>query len=172
MPFPPSKCCLPKLKMVFDEKVWRLQILTANSYAYALDCPDVGWGLPGHLNDNCLTWLYEPDEITPQGMAELLYKDGLKHISKEEALNAKDGHFIALWLSPGKDVLFLRRDSMGTWSYKPGDGPPKSLDSEDQMIQDPSQAELYGYGVFVGFYAVPAEGVNYVPKDEYIPEAA
>jgi hypothetical protein len=57
------------------------------------------------------------------------------------------------------DYHWVRQDSNGNWSHKPGETPVTNLDSRGKIITDPSKADFGGYR-FVGYFDVPKGGIN------------
>ena len=60
----------------------------------------------------------------------------------------------------------LRRDPIGVWSYKNGDREISRFDDNDSMIENPRTAADRRFPQFGGYYAIPAEGIQYLPKIE------
>jgi hypothetical protein len=159
------KTCKPSFTH-FSRDDWAAQYIFTNGYAYALNCPDVGYATPGQLQEKIPLEL-TPRHVTEQFMRAALRADGLIEITKQQALSGKF-HAVALLISActkQRDYQMLRRDIDGTWSYKMGDSPPLHLDSEDRPITDPYKVELYGYGRPVAYFAIPDAGISY-----YAPE--
>jgi hypothetical protein len=57
------------------------------------------------------------------------------------------------------DYHWVRQDSNGKWSHKPGETPVTNLDSSGKVIADPSKANFGGYR-FVGYFDVPRGGIK------------
>ncbi len=66
---------------------------------------------------------------------------------------------------PDKDYHFLRQDTNGFWSHKPGEEPATNLDAAGNIILDPLTADwdykskygAYNYKEVCGFFCTPAQ---------------
>jgi hypothetical protein len=148
-----------RLNLAFNGAAWNaheyLQRQT-NCYAYALNCPEAGWAIPGQLAS---TKRNAPENIhvSVRTIRNRLMKDGLISITEEQALSGKF-HAIALVIAPNRDCHFYRRDPDGTWSHKDS----IDLAARNPTITVPSRDALdQKYLKFGGYYAVPPNGVQY-----------
>ncbi len=157
----------PSLGGVFDtasnSRTWNSPIILAhtNCYAYALNVPSTGYAVPGHLT--------HPDIYTSLGrlislqkIQEFLERDGLVKVSEKNALN-NDGHFIALWVQPGFDYHFARRNKIGSWSHKGGGKAVSWRDDFNRQIKIPELSYFQNYQEFGGYFELPESGVEYIP---------
>ncbi len=154
--------CTPSLKISFNHHSWERVLTLTNCYAYALQCPQMGWAQPGQLMAPRIVRMTQP-EILLENLKPRILRDGLLEITREQAMSG-NFHAIALRLCPGRDYHFLVRNWDGFWTHKLGDAPPHAMDSEGQSIRNPEMGELYHYGQFGGYYAIPDEGISYVPR--------
>lgn len=80
---------------------------------------------------------------------------------------------IALIVDPDRDYHFLRQDSNGYWSHKPGSMKVTTLDSSDRPIVRPDLSlfiykkhkEPLEYTKFCGYYCVPRDKPLYVSSE-------
>lgn len=150
----------PKLLLRFNPHAWGDEdvLSTTNCYSYALDEPELGPVQPGGLQQKRRIF-----EASPQKLDIALTKlDGLQRLSRQEALSGK---FHTLALSIGRlGFHFYRHDVVdGTWSHKPGKQPITKFDDDKKEIVDPERANVEAYDQFVGYYAVPTDGLIYEP---------
>ncbi|MCC6598212.1 MAG: hypothetical protein IT559_05445 [Alphaproteobacteria bacterium] len=143
----------------------------SNCFAYSLNLPQSGWAIPGKLQQKYTRIAFGP-KITKEHISNNLTEDGLEEISATEALSGKF-HAIACLLKPytphasfkSADFHFLRLDhKTGTWSHKPGPASPANTDENDQIITNPEKAHFFFYDQFCGFFAIPDEGISYMPQ--------
>lgn len=67
-------------------------------------------------------------------------------------------------VGPDKDYHFVRQDTNGFWSHKPGEEPATNLDAAGNVIQNPETADwdykskngAYNYNEVCGFFCTPA----------------
>jgi len=167
--------CLPTKPRAFDESALAELSKIAfyfNCYAYALNCPQIGWPAPGMLKG------LDPDDprLNEKGRVDWtientnsgLETDGLVQISKRDAFSDQF-HTVAV-LCCGRDFHFLRRDDDGLWSHKTSADNITRQDSKDKAIEEPEKANLGRYETFCGYFAIPESGVLYVPTYT-LPEA-
>jgi hypothetical protein len=152
----------PSLSMSFNQAdIWDshwVQTRT-NCYAYALNCPQVGWARPSQLI-NQRNHCYNERLITPDNIKNFLLKEGLEEISEYEALSGTF-HAVAVKIKDKKDYHFFRHDQAdGLWSHKDGGNYPKQHDVDRMIIKNPRKAQV-PYPSFVGYFAVPEEGILY-----------
>jgi len=62
------------------------------------------------------------------------------------------------------DYHYMRQDSDGTWSHKPGEEEVTNLDYSGDVITDPRAADVGKYQ-FIAFGLVPAGGLDVGPRD-------
>ena len=66
------------------------------------------------------------------------------------------------------DYHWLRQDSDGFWSHKPGTTPVRRCDDAGNLIIDPSNCTLKSYDLFLGYYAVSGWNNIYNDSSELI----
>jgi hypothetical protein len=163
---PALKICYPTLTVAFnDNAMWAdpRVIKQTNCYAYALNCPEMGIAVPGQLT------VADPkvkmDSITVEDFRAFVKQDKLIELTEEQALSGQF-HAIAMRISYHDDCHFYRRDPVGIWSYKDGDMGISRFDGNDQFIDNPRTAADRRFPQFGGYYAIPDEGIPYLPKVE------
>lgn len=162
---------LPSLSLAFNPS-GAMDLLSSpfvNCYAYALNLPESMMATPGNLA-KLYDYGMEKRDIRERIIKQKLREDGLEEISAVEALSGKF-HAVACRIAPFKglrstpDFHFLRLDHQdGTWSHKPGTFSPVDVDEHDKIIDSPENAVFSGYDVFCGYYALPEDGILYVPR--------
>lgn len=155
--------CLPSaLKTSFNESAWSNPYCARfNCYAYALNIPKAGRAHPGRL----LSEISAGFPTTRFSMIRRLREDGLHEISEKEALGGSF-HAIAAHIN-NDDFHFFRRDSNGLWSEKMGEKyPVQTAGYGRQAITNPRLAENPVYDIFCGYFAIPDEGILYLPRFE------
>jgi hypothetical protein len=145
-----------------------------NCYAYALRLPQAGWAVPGSLSHVTIL----SADFTAAHMDTLLQHDGLCRINPHDKSAAKH-HIVAAFLSlPTADRLsdfhFYSFDRDGTWSHKTGMTEVTKHDAAGHIIENPERAGrayfYHNYSDFVGYYAIPRDGIFYKPKiDAFTP---
>lgn len=139
--------------------------LRTNCYSYALGLFDHGKGFPGQLSHNpekSPRRLSKAD-MTADRIRQLLTEyDGLIPVEKQHLDDFSDHRLIAAFVQSHDDSHFMTRHQDGTWSHQDGHGGPIS-DEDDYgfKITNPEGAILRGYDSFVGYFAVPKEGLSY-----------
>ena len=98
---------------------------------------------------------------TCSGMINGSIKDGLKYIGMKLPSNQPAvGHYVALILSDYYDFHWLRKDSNGLWSHKPGSTPIINTDRNGNLIYDPSIQKISFYDKFCGYFLVVPTNIN------------
>jgi hypothetical protein len=80
--------------------------------------------------------------------------DGLEWVGTEYPSNIDKGHFVALLIWPNTNFHWIRLDSNGKWSHKPGATPVTNKDNEDNLITDPSKQDFAPWTKFCGYFKV------------------
>ena len=158
----PIRTAPRRLNLAFNGVAWNthgfLQDQT-NCYAYALNCPEAGWAIPGQLaghRRNAPANMH----VSVRTIRNRLVKDGLIAISEQQALSGKF-HAIAVVITSNRDCHFYRRDIDGTWSDKGG----RDMAARNPTITIPSRDALNQKHLkFGGYYAVPPHGIQYRPR--------
>jgi len=158
--------------------------LTPNCYAYAVNAAtfdgpgnSLGW------NKNQLLPPRDLQDVQSAVIAGAKF-DGLEFVGKNRPPPKPGTYLIAFYKCPRVDdsdagaanFHFVRQDSDGGWSHKPGSLPPRRTDWFGRKITDPATADLrLSSGrkyEFVGFFRVPERGLkpeDGVTKDRPIP---
>lgn len=104
----------------------------------------------------------------------LAERDGLRRINvgKNDPLPELPDHerlVTITYVDKTNDYHWLRRESNGLWTHKPGNSkPPTWFDTQRQLISDPRRAELYGVDPVYVFFAAPKLGLDVRMKKEWL----
>lgn len=66
----------------------------------------------------------------------------------------KEGHLVALVISPGWDYHWYRKGRVGYWTHKMGNSPATDVDNSGNLIPDPRTANRGSYTIFCTFMVV------------------
>jgi len=66
----------------------------------------------------------------------------------------KEGHLVALVISPGFDYHWYRKGRAGYWTHKMGNSPATDVDNSGNLIPDPRTADRGSYTIFCTFMVV------------------
>lgn len=136
-----------------------------NCYSYALGLTEHGKGYPGQIAHDPLKsprGLRKEDMSVQTLRALLTQGDGLRYVVEKDLLAYKEQALIAAFVQAGQDCHFFRRHKDGLWSHQGGHG--GKITNEDDygfIIQDPRRAVIRGYDEFVGYFALPMQGLSY-----------
>jgi len=134
----------------------------SNCYCYALDIFKNSWCQPGAATGVDV----DPNTMSCATLKKAIMADGAKEVTAAQALNTKapTGHYVAMMLRPQSscnfarcqpDFHFMRKDSNGLWSHKPGEAPAQNKDANGALIKDPKTAKISGqYTEFCGYFHV------------------
>lgn len=150
-----------KHPLEFEADIWDHVRQQTNCYSYALNIPDHGWARPGEL-------LTSVDRRKPLGSSEInienirerLLVDGLIQVELKD-VTAQTHHVIAAVIEKGDDYHFYRLLLDGHWAHKQGCGKVTMKDKDGILITDPETCNRGAYKSFVGYFAIPEEGVLY-----------
>jgi len=137
------------LTPVFNPHFWKKNghILKCNNcYNYATQRRTDTFAQPG-------TWSGRRyDEYTAEDVMAASVRDGFIKLGMDQ-LTPHDDFFcnMALFILPGEDYHWYRRESDGTWSHKPGRTHAINTDNAGQLITDPRTADRGEYMIFAGF---------------------
>ncbi len=157
---PARHLIVPKADLTFQPKKWAQVV--ANCLAYGVDEPGLAEAIPGSLD--CIM----PSELSreayqPENFKGLLRRDGFIEIADPNEY--PDDHIIAVALGMNvfrnrPDFHVYRRDSNHFWSHKLGIGSsPVDTDASGGPIMDPQFMDRGSYDIFVGYWAIPEEGL-------------
>jgi hypothetical protein len=152
------------LKTDFNPAAWEdaRVVENTNCYAYALNCPQMGWARPGNLR-SLFNPRYGIELITVENIRNFMKNDGLEELSETEALSSSL-NALALRISDRSDYHFYRLDSNGLWSHKQSYLDPSSDDDRGDVIKNPRTAASRSYAKFGGYFTIPENGILYVPR--------
>lgn len=78
--------------------------------------------------------------------------DGLVWVGTEYPKDAPPvGHYVALLIWKDYNFHWVRLDSNGLWSHKPGGTPIKNIDNDGNKITDPSKQDFSPWSIFCGY---------------------
>jgi hypothetical protein len=139
----------------FDPTIWSpIDDVQYNNNCYNYACDIRGtYAQPGVASG------YKYTSLTCEEIGRALVADGLAPIDCTKRCG-RDGHKVAVVISPGQTFHLYRRDRNGQWSHKPGDGPPTNLDYSGKIITDPLRADRGPFTVFCGCYCVKKHQVS------------
>lgn len=141
-----------------------------NCYSYALGIPEHHHAVPGYLTAPHLVKSTEKyaKKITSKFIFDQLVKDGLMPITEAGVKKDSPVNIIAAFIAPHEDFHFYRYHQDGTWSHQKGyQGTLSIFDNNHDRIDDIFCADHEKFKEFVGFFALPEEGIKfYLPKSE------
>lgn len=171
----------PAIAVNFSANAWNSAHLLdlVGPYAYTLNLPQIGECKPGHLMTNpmaeqlmgCRSSSSNLPQ-TPTDMEYAMHEDGMYYHSPDSA--PQQGHAIGFFLKQAQrnhpaEILYLRRDSNGLWSYREITEKggcrrpylPRQYDFSGKPICNPQKADLGKFTQCLGFASIPYEGVLY-----------
>jgi len=81
--------------------------------------------------------------------------DGLKWVGTEVPHGHADkGHYVTLLIWPNTNFHWVRLDSNGKWSHKPGSTPVTNTDNDGNEITDPSTQDFSPWSQYCGIFQV------------------
>jgi hypothetical protein len=98
-----------------------------------------------------------PRPITCAGVRPAAIRDDLLDNPNADNKCPKEGHLVALVVSPGlgfNDYHWYRKGRNGRWTHKPGGGQATNLDNSGNLITDPRTADRGPYTDFCTFMTV------------------
>lgn len=78
-------------------------------------------------------------------------RDGLVWLGTDLPAVPKSGHNVALFIWPKTNFHWIRQDTTGMWSHKPGGSPVKNVDNNNKEISDPSKSSFSPWTQFCGY---------------------
>jgi hypothetical protein len=126
----------------FIEKQW-----DNNCYNYGNDIVTNSFAQPGRGSSQ--KWIVN----TCEDVTRAAISDGLKWIGTDyPKVKPEKGHYIALLIWPDTNFHWLRLDSSGFWSHKPGGSEVKNTDNEGKLISNPSNQDFSPWTQFCGYF--------------------
>tara|TARA_R110002124_G_scaffold287216_2_gene471669 strand:+ start:102792 stop:103370 length:579 start_codon:yes stop_codon:yes gene_type:complete len=145
--------------------------LQSNCYSYALGIAEFGFGVPGTLKDSARMG-FALKNITPSYIFNALMKDGLEPVRETELDEYGDRPIIACFIAYQNDYHFYLRHKDNFWSHQRGKGGEVSNeDNRGMLIVNPQNAWRGKYKEFVGYFALPSEGVAITEKKNWSAES-
>lgn len=169
----------PQLETGFSRDNWRHPALLemTGAYAYVLSLPQIGEAKPGYISlDPCMDGMIDYYDTklpeNPKNLERRLEADGL-HFYGDTL--PQQGGIIAFFLKPPSsasspsELLYLRRDHDGTWSYRMitektgcrNPHIPQQHDFSGHLIRNVRTADFGPFKTFLGFASIPYEGIFY-----------
>jgi hypothetical protein len=167
----PSLLINPVYQVCFNPGRWLQAGIKdmVDCYAYSLNIPEIGPAALGCLSAHENGTAPAPESI--QAVKKLLARDQLIELA---TLPEDSSHVIAVFHSPrvsgGRPGILCYRRDMSGWSYlyNEGDcsfgGAPSQHDFSGNLIRDPLQCNRGPYTDFVGYWAIPYDGIMIRPK--------
>lgn len=163
----------PAFQLPFDPEAWRsLNSGLTDCYSYALGLPFIGPNGLGNIA-SVFEMSANPESLTVDTLKNKLKRDGLQILDK---LPDDGSHVIAVFYGeraamghPG--IHCYCRNINGLWSHLHSGGDcnsanalPSQTDFSGRPITDPLTADRGIYKEFVGYAAIPYEGLFVRPK--------
>jgi len=120
-----------------------------NCYNYGSDILTNTFAQPGRgtghkwTSDTC-------ESVTKAAISDGLIWYGTDYPSKVPEF----GHYIALLIWPNSNFHWVRLDSNGKWSHKPGGTEVKNTDNDGNLITDPSKQDFSPWSQFCGYFNI------------------
>ena len=166
--------------MHFNPLAWDSIFESTGSYAYGLNLPMAGDMKPGQLmtRPEMLDMIVRDDRgktISREDLESKLHRDGLQTWD----MLPSEGHVIAFFTRAARrnnmpELLCVRRDSNGQWSFRPNAEknkcgqpylPRQSFDEAGKkLITDILKADLGPYNKFLCFGWIPYKGIPYYKR--------
>lgn len=164
----------PPVATNFSRAAWDNPLIgeTTGPWAYALNMPQIGEAKPGHISMKpCMDGALYYGTAYPQTREDLqkrLDNDGLVYFGD---MLPERGHVMAFFANSSNkhsfnEAVIARRDSNNLWSVKASGGCgspffPQQTDFKDRPIADPRTADFGHFTDFLGFAAIPYDGILY-----------
>jgi hypothetical protein len=134
----------------FEEKQWE-----NNCYNYGNDIVTNSFAQPGRGTAH--KW----ETNTCEDVKRAAISDGLQWVGTEyPTAKPEHGHYLALLIWPGTNFHWVRLDSNGKWSHKPGGSPVTNQDNDGGEIKDPSSQDFSPWSQFCGYFNTLPTKVN------------
>ena len=120
-----------------------------NCYNYGTDILTNTFAQPGRGTD------HEWQENTCEEIKKAALSDGLQYVGTEYPKNKPiKGHYIAELIWPETNFHWVRLDSNGKWSHKPGGSRITNKDNDGLDITNPSIQDFSPWTEFCGYFLV------------------
>jgi hypothetical protein len=134
----------------FEEKQW-----DNNCYNYGNDIVTNSFAQPGRGTGH--KW----EANTCEDVKKAAIYDGLEWVGTEyPSKKPEHGHYIALLIWPGTNFHWVRLDSNGMWSHKPGGTEITNKDNNGESIKDPASQDFSPWSEFCGYFNTQPSKVN------------
>ncbi len=142
----PYNCAALTEPLKFEPDKWDKQTSEYNNcYNYALNIATGRHSQPGRwkIPGGHQGWPYEraTDPLQCEYLAAGAIYDGLTFLGPAwngDLACSENCHMVALFVHPGKDFHWIRRDQDGTWSHKLGKLQPARITKNQRPITDPT----------------------------------
>jgi hypothetical protein len=136
----------------------------SNCYSYALGIPEYGFGMPGALSDPERVG-FAHENINASYIFNALMRDGLEPVREAELDEYGERPIIACFIAHQNDYHFYLRHNDRFWSHQRGKaGEVSNHDNRGMLILDPQKAWRGKYNEFVGYFALPSEGITFAEE--------
>lgn len=134
----------------FQEKQW-----DNNCYNYGNDIVTNSFAQPGRGTGH--KW----ESNTCEDVKKAAISDGLQWIGTEYPSNKPDqGHYLALLIWPETNFHWVRLDSNGMWSHKPGGSEITNRDNDGKGITNPAFQDFSPWTEFCGYFIAQPSKIN------------
>ena len=94
-------------------------------------------------------------------MKRAAISDGLKWVGTDyPSEKPSEGHYLALLIWPETNFHWVRLDSNGMWSHKPGGSAIQNTDNDGNLIHDPSTQNFSPWTQFCGYFLTTPSKIN------------
>jgi hypothetical protein len=144
--------------------------LQSNCYSYALGIPEHGFGMPGSLGVASRAG-FAKEHINASYIFNALMRDGLEPVRESDLDEYGERPIIACFLAHQNDYHFYLRHNDDFWSHQRGkQGEISNQDNRGMLIVNPRMAWRGRYQEFVGYFALPDEGLTFAKKLNWFEE--
>lgn len=141
---------IPDFNVTADDKGYFITYQYDNNcYNYGSDIATNTFAQPGRGTGH--HWEYN----TCESIRKAAEFDGLVWVGEKlPSPQPEHGHYIALFIWPDTNFHWVRKDSNGMWSHKPGGTQVRNTDNTGKTVSDPSVANFSPWSQFCGYMNV------------------
>jgi len=138
-----------------DDGCFETEQYNNNCYNYGSDIVTNTFAQPGRGSSHKWT-MNTCEDMTRAAIADGLILYGTDYpVDKPES-----GHYVALLIWPETNFHWVRLDSTGKWSHKPGGTQVRNTDNDGNEITDPSTQDFSPWTQFCAYFNVVPSKVN------------
>jgi hypothetical protein len=120
-----------------------------NCYNYGTDVLTNTFAQPCRGTDH--KW----EDNTSEDVKRAAISDGFEWVgNKYPADGLEKAHYVALLIWPDNNFHWVRLDSNGEWSHKPGGTPVMNHDNDGKLNTDPAKQDFSSWSKFFGYFEV------------------